>query len=206
MRDLDGEWNVRRVSGVLPPLYGVRKRIDGLKGVTLPPLPVPLPFDVAGRELRYRGLLSGLVDHLEPDGDGWRGVARYRGRTLGRFAMTALDPQRSQGLSSRSISRQPRGESSRARTVRSSTTTRVGNPSTRKRSTRSGRSPSSTTRTRKVLWFRRRCSTWARNPSTRRHCPESDDVKKISRGRVALAGRTGETVAMRSPSRARSDR
>jgi hypothetical protein len=88
MRDLDGEWNVRRVSGVLPPLYGVRKRIDGLKGVTLPPVPVPLPFDVAGHELRYRGLLSGLVDHLEPDGDGWRGVARYRGRTLGRFAMT----------------------------------------------------------------------------------------------------------------------
>ncbi len=88
MRDLDGEWNVRRVSGILPPLYGVRKRIDGLKGVTLPPLPVPLPFDVAGRELRYRGLLSGLVDHLEPDGDGWRGEARYRGRTLGRFAMT----------------------------------------------------------------------------------------------------------------------
>ena len=88
MRDLDGEWNVRRVSGVLPPLYGVRKRIDGLKGVTLPPVPLPLPFDVAGRELRYRGLLSGLVDHLEPDGDGWRGVARYRGRTLGRFAMT----------------------------------------------------------------------------------------------------------------------
>ena len=88
MRELDGEWDVRRVSGVLPPLYGVRKRIDGLKGVTLPPVPVPLPFDVAGRELRYRGLLSGLVDHLEPDGDGWRGVARYRGRTLGRFAMT----------------------------------------------------------------------------------------------------------------------
>jgi hypothetical protein len=49
---------------------------------------VPLPFDVVGRELRYRGLLSGLVDHLEPDGGGWSGVARYRGRVLGRFAMT----------------------------------------------------------------------------------------------------------------------
>ena len=85
MRDLDGEWNVRRLSGVLPPLYGVRKRIDGLQGVTLPPVPVPLPFDVAGRELRYRGLLSGLVDHLEPDGDGWRGcgaVSRAHARPL----------------------------------------------------------------------------------------------------------------------------
>ena len=88
MSELDGEWNVQRVSGLLPPLYGVRKRINGPKGVTLPPLPVPLAFDVAGRELRYRGLLSGLVDHLEPDGEGWRGVARYRGRVLGRFAMT----------------------------------------------------------------------------------------------------------------------
>jgi hypothetical protein len=88
MSELDGEWNVRRVSGLLPPLYGVRKRINGLKGVTLPPLPVPLPFDVAGRELRYRGMLSGLVDQLEPDGEGWRGVARYRGRVVGHFAMT----------------------------------------------------------------------------------------------------------------------
>jgi hypothetical protein len=92
MRDLDGEWVVRRVSGVLPPLYGVRKRIAGRRGVTLPPLPVPLPFDVVGRELRYRGLLSGLVDHLEPEGAGWRGVSRYRGRTLGRFAMTRRRP------------------------------------------------------------------------------------------------------------------
>jgi hypothetical protein len=88
MDELDGEWDVRRVNGVLPPLYGVRKRIDGSQGVTLPPLPVPLPFDVVGYELRYRGLLTGLVDELEPDGAGWRGVARYRGRVLGRFAMT----------------------------------------------------------------------------------------------------------------------
>jgi hypothetical protein len=88
MGELEGEWNVRRVSGILPPLYGVRKRIEGSRGVTLPPLPVPLPFDVVGHELRYRGLLSGLVDQLEPDGEGWRGVACYRGRVLGRFAMT----------------------------------------------------------------------------------------------------------------------
>ena len=106
MSSLDGEWNVRRVSGVLPPLYGVRKRIDGQEGVTLPPLPVPLPFDVVGLELRYRGLLSGLVDTSSRMVTDWQGIARYRGRELGRFAMTRRR-QRSQGLSSRSMSRQP---------------------------------------------------------------------------------------------------
>ena len=89
MGELDGEWEVRRVGGLLPPLYGVRKRIEGAAGVTMLVF-VGAPFDVVGRELRYRGLLSGLVDHLEPDGDGWRGVARYRGRALGRFAMRRL--------------------------------------------------------------------------------------------------------------------
>ena len=94
MGELDGEWNVRRVGGVLPPLYGVQKRISGTRGQTIVLVPPGLPFDVAGRELRYRGLLSGLVDVLEPDGDGWRGVARYRGRELGRFAMTRLTSAR----------------------------------------------------------------------------------------------------------------
>jgi hypothetical protein len=90
MGELDGEWDVRRVSGLLPPLYGVRKRISGTRGQTIVLVPPGLPFDVVGRELRYRGLLAGLVDVLEPEGDDWRGVARYRGRELGRFAMTRL--------------------------------------------------------------------------------------------------------------------
>ena len=91
MGELDGDWEVRRVDGVLPPLYGVRKRIDGEAGVTMLG-PVGAPFDVVGRELRYRGLLSrGLVDSVEPGADGWwDGVARYRGRTLGRFAMRRI--------------------------------------------------------------------------------------------------------------------
>src|SRR5215212_5138037 len=104
MRELDGEWNVRRVSGALPPLYGVRKRIDGLRGVTLPPLPVPLPFDVVGRELRRRALSRPYAGSLRDD----------------------ASRQFSQGLRSCSISRQPRGLSSRARTRCSSTTTSVG--------------------------------------------------------------------------------
>ena len=87
MSELDGEWDVRRVSGLLPPLYGVRKRIEGANGeTTLGPL--HSPFDVVGRDLRYRGLATrGLVDSVEPDGDEWSGVARYRGRVIGRFAM-----------------------------------------------------------------------------------------------------------------------
>ena len=50
----------------------------------------------------------------------------------------------SQGARKLSISRQPRGRSSRARTTLSSTTTSVGIVSTANRSTRSGRSFSST--------------------------------------------------------------
>ena len=91
MGELDGEWEVRRVSGALPPLYFVRKRIDGSAGVTLLGI-VGAPFDVVGRELRYKGALSrGLVDTVEPGEDGWwDGVARYRGRLLGRFAMRRI--------------------------------------------------------------------------------------------------------------------
>jgi len=91
MGELDGEWEVRRVSGVLPPLYGVRKQIEGEGGKTLLG-PLHSPFDVVGRELRYRGVLTrGLVDSIEPGEHGWwDGVARYRGRTLGRFAMRRL--------------------------------------------------------------------------------------------------------------------
>ena len=91
MGELDGEWEVRRLSGLLPPLYGVRKRIDGASGLTVLG-PVKAPFDVVGRELRYRGLLSrGLVDSVEPGDEGWwNGVARYRGRRVGRFAMRRL--------------------------------------------------------------------------------------------------------------------
>ena len=85
MGELDGDWEVRRVGGALPPLYGVRKQIDGGGGETMLG-PLHSPFDVVGRELRYRGLLTrGLVDSVEPGQDGWwDGVARYRGRTLGR--------------------------------------------------------------------------------------------------------------------------
>jgi hypothetical protein len=83
---LDGEWDVLRTGGLLPPLFGVRKRIHDLEGETLLG-PVGVPFTVDGLRLRYRRPLSGLIDELEPDGDGFRGRATFRGVRLGTFEL-----------------------------------------------------------------------------------------------------------------------
>jgi hypothetical protein len=80
MPELDGEWDVR-------PLPAVTKRIAGDSGETLVGGVVRMPFDVRGLELHYRGPLSGLVDVLEPDGDGYRGRATLFGRTVGAFRL-----------------------------------------------------------------------------------------------------------------------
>jgi ferritin-like metal-binding protein YciE len=85
--ELDGVWKVERISGALPPLYGVRKRIRGRRGETLFGR-VPVRFAVVGNELRYRPPLLGLVDELTPDGDGFGGRAMLFGVELGRFRMT----------------------------------------------------------------------------------------------------------------------
>jgi hypothetical protein len=86
--ELDGEWDVRRVSGLLPPLAGLRKRIRGDGGATVLPGGVGVPFAVVGRELRYRQPFSMVVDVLEPDGEGWHGRATVLGRTVGEFRMS----------------------------------------------------------------------------------------------------------------------
>jgi hypothetical protein len=83
--ELDGEWDVRRGGGLLPPMKRVRKRIEGQAGFTQVG-PVRLPFAVEGRSLRYR-FPPGLVDELEPDGEGFRGRALFAGRTLGHFRL-----------------------------------------------------------------------------------------------------------------------
>jgi len=85
--ELDGVWAVRRVSGALPPLYGVRKRITGTSGVTVVLGGPGLPFDVRGLELRYRAPLAFLVDVLERDGDGYHGRATAFGRTYATFEL-----------------------------------------------------------------------------------------------------------------------
>jgi hypothetical protein len=89
MGELDGVWSVQRTGGLLPPLVGVRKRIDGNRGSTaVGPLP-GFPFDVEGSTLRYRAPLSSFVDVLERETpDRYRGRATFRGREFGRFTMT----------------------------------------------------------------------------------------------------------------------
>jgi hypothetical protein len=85
MGELDGFWLVKRTGGALPPMIGVRKVIAGAAGVTTAG-PLRFPFAVEGRSLRYR-FPPGLVDELEPDGDGFRGRALLAGRELGRFRL-----------------------------------------------------------------------------------------------------------------------
>ena len=85
--NLDGDWDVRRAGGLLPPMIGVRKRIEGERGETsLGPLP-GVPFDVDGNALRYRKPFSAFVDLIEPAGEIVRGRATFRGRELGRFEL-----------------------------------------------------------------------------------------------------------------------
>jgi hypothetical protein len=86
--ELDGIWNVRRTGGLLPPLVGVSKRIDGTRGETRVGPVAGVPFDVVGLQLHYRRPFNGFVDVLTADGDGFQGRATFRGREFGRFEMT----------------------------------------------------------------------------------------------------------------------
>ena len=86
MPTLDGVWKVRRTGGVLPPLLGMEKRIEGGRGTTVLG-PVRMPFRVDGLTLRYARPFGALVDVLEADGDGFRGRATLAGRTYGTFEL-----------------------------------------------------------------------------------------------------------------------
>ena len=84
---LDGVWDARRVSGLLPPLLGVGKRIDGARGTTTLG-PLRMPFDVRGHELHYRAPFRGFVDVLEVvDENRVRGRATFHGRPFARFEL-----------------------------------------------------------------------------------------------------------------------
>jgi hypothetical protein len=87
---LDGLWEVRRISGALPPLRGVRKRIDGERGETIVIGGPGIPFEVRGNELRYRAPLAFLVDVLEPAGAGFRGRATAFGHTYAEFELRRI--------------------------------------------------------------------------------------------------------------------
>jgi ferritin-like metal-binding protein YciE len=88
---LDGVWDVERRGGILPPLYGVSKRIRGTRGETLVAGRLGIPFEVRDLELRYTGPLSGLVDALEPREAEFDGRTTYRGVEIGRFVMRRLN-------------------------------------------------------------------------------------------------------------------
>ena len=94
MAELDGLWNVRRLGGLLPPLSGVRKRIEGSRGETAVGSLPGMPFEVVGLSLRYRAPFSGFVDELEQRGDGYLGRATFRGQEFGRFAMERVTANR----------------------------------------------------------------------------------------------------------------
>jgi hypothetical protein len=89
---LDGDWDVRRRRGPMPPLVGVSKRIAGAEGVTrLGPVPVGR-FDVVERPggvaLEYRRPLTAVVDELRPAPEGgWLGTMTVLGRPVGGFRM-----------------------------------------------------------------------------------------------------------------------
>jgi ferritin-like metal-binding protein YciE len=88
--ELQGVWQVERAGGALPPMAGVRKRIQGLHGETLAGR-VRMPFDVRGNELHYRAPFVGLVDVLEPVDGGFEGRARWFGVEFGRFRLRRID-------------------------------------------------------------------------------------------------------------------
>jgi hypothetical protein len=92
LEKLQGDWRVERLSGLLPPMPGVWKRIHGCRGETrVGPLP-GIPFDLEPRAdwvaLIYRSPLSMVTDRLTPEADGsWMGRATIKGIELGRFSM-----------------------------------------------------------------------------------------------------------------------
>lgn len=91
MSELDGLWEVRRLSGALPPLAPVRKRIAGAHGETVIAGGPRLRFDVVGNELQYRPPLEWLVDVVEPTGPAFHGRATAFGRTYGHFELRRIE-------------------------------------------------------------------------------------------------------------------
>jgi ferritin-like metal-binding protein YciE len=93
MKDLEGDWRVERLSGLLPPMTGVRKRIRGDRGESRIGLLPGWPFRVERREGRvaliYDPPFSALVDELQAGAHGsWLGRSTLGGRELGRFRMS----------------------------------------------------------------------------------------------------------------------
>src|SRR5215212_9255908 len=70
LSDLEGVWRVERTEGLLPPMVGVWKRIEGARGETRVGPLVGWPFGVERRRegfaLVYRPPFSAFVDEVRP--------------------------------------------------------------------------------------------------------------------------------------------
>ncbi len=95
MDGLEGRYRVERTGGLLPPLPGVTKRVEGDVGSTRVVEVLGWPFRLArggdGLRLSYRGPLGFLVDELRPAADGvWLGRATLAGRQYGTFRLVPV--------------------------------------------------------------------------------------------------------------------
>jgi ferritin-like metal-binding protein YciE len=100
---LDGIWDVARTGGLLPPLAGMRKRISGMRGVTMVG-PARMSFEVRGNELHYRRPFQGFVDVLEPADDTvFRGRATFMGREYGTFELRRIERAQAEELEQRLV-------------------------------------------------------------------------------------------------------
>jgi ferritin-like metal-binding protein YciE len=90
--DLEGVWRVERVGGLLPPMAGVRKRIEGARGETRVGALAGWPFGIERRPegfaLVYYPPFSAFVDEVRPGPEGsWAGSSTVGGYEFGRFSM-----------------------------------------------------------------------------------------------------------------------
>ena len=93
--DIEGAWRVQRTGGLLPPMLGVWKRIEGARGETRVGFLVGWPFDVERRPdgfaLVYRFPFSAIVDEIRAaPGGSWVGSSVVGGRKFGRFRMRRI--------------------------------------------------------------------------------------------------------------------
>ena len=91
----DGYWRIERTGGLLPPMFGVYKRVRGEGGETWAGPLLWLPFRLEDRagyvDLIYARPFSLWVDELRPQGpDLWLGTATLGGRRVGRFRMVRI--------------------------------------------------------------------------------------------------------------------
>ena len=95
MDELEGRWQVERLSGALPSMVAVHKEVHGKRGETRFGHLLGLRFRIEEREdcpaLVYRPPFSMQVDEVRKQTeDSWLVETPLEGRALGRFRMTRV--------------------------------------------------------------------------------------------------------------------